>query len=242
MSLNEQLNNFKKQQVKNQSMLSSIASSRAAHQSSSSSRRPVPAATSQKPPADGASLVKKFSDDTKRLQLINSIRNYPVGAQMKLVIDLLRDTRQAFTPEQINEACYVDMLANKAVFDSMRNNSKAHYDGRRLSQHIWLLSNSQEEIAYPNDFKCDIKVDDEFKAMFRDMEVPDDFLEVEKELRKNGFKPATDTAARRAAEEKHGVLMTKLKDKKKKKKQEISKRTKLTNEHLVLDHPELFNR
>ncbi|ESQ55332.1 hypothetical protein EUTSA_v10025896mg [Eutrema salsugineum] len=281
MSLNEQLNNFKKQQVKCQSTLSSIASSRAAHPPSSSSRRPVPAAISQKPLAAAGGPVK-FSSDTERLQLINSIRKAPVGAQMKRVIDLLMKTREAFTPEQINEACYVDMLANKAVFDSMRKNPKAHYDGRRFSykaehnvkdkkqllslinkypdgiavidlkdaypnvmedlqalkasEDIWLLSNSQEEIAYPNDFKCDIKVDDDFKALFRDIEVPEDMLEVEKELRKNGLKPATDTAARRAADQKHGVLMTKSKDKKKKKKQEISKRTKLTNAHM----PELF--
>ncbi|CAL5390467.1 unnamed protein product [Camellia sinensis] len=39
-------------------------------------------------------------------------------------------TRQAFTPEQINEACYVDINSNKAVFDSLRNNPKVNYDGR----------------------------------------------------------------------------------------------------------------
>ncbi|CAL5376260.1 unnamed protein product [Camellia sinensis] len=38
-------------------------------------------------------------------------------------------TRQAFTPEQINEACYVDINSNKAVFDSLRNNPKVNYDG-----------------------------------------------------------------------------------------------------------------
>ncbi|CAL5361397.1 unnamed protein product [Camellia sinensis] len=39
------------------------------------------------------------------------------------------ETRQAFTPEQINEACYVDINSNKAVFDSLRNNPKVNYDG-----------------------------------------------------------------------------------------------------------------
>lgn len=98
-----------------------------------------------------------------------------------------------------------------------------------------MLSNSQEDIAYPNDFKCEITVDDDFKALFRDIEVPRDFLEVEKELRKCGLKPVTDTAARRAAEQKYGMVISKPKHKKKR-KQEITKRTKLTNAHL----PELF--
>ncbi|CAL5387837.1 unnamed protein product [Camellia sinensis] len=45
--------------------------------------------------------------------------------------DILKQlgTRQAFTPEQINEACYVDINSNKAVFDSLRNNPKVNYDG-----------------------------------------------------------------------------------------------------------------
>ena len=45
-------------------------------------------------------------------------------------------TRQAFTLEQINEACYVDMNANKAVFDSLRNNPKVNYDGKRFSYKV----------------------------------------------------------------------------------------------------------
>lgn len=85
MSLNQQLNDFKKQQAKCHSKLSSIASERAG---TSSSRRPVPVANYQKPPAAAAAPVK-FSDDTERLQHINSIRKAPVGAQMKRVIDHL---------------------------------------------------------------------------------------------------------------------------------------------------------
>ncbi|CAF2069805.1 hypothetical protein HID58_041139 [Brassica napus] len=276
MSLKEQLDNFKKQQVKCQTTLSNIASSRAGPSSLS---RPVPAAaiSHNKP-----SAPVKFSSDTERLQLINNVRKAPVGAQIKRVISLLFETRQAFTPEQINERCYVDMHANKAVFDSMRKNPKAHYDGRRFSykaehnvndksellslinkyypdgiaandlkdaypnvmedlqalkasEDIWLLSNSQEDIAYPNDFKCEITVDDDFKSLFRDTEVPSDCLEVEKELKKYGLKPVTDTAARRAAEQRYGIPISQPKHKKKR-KQEITKRTKLTNAHL----PELF--
>ncbi|CAH8275953.1 unnamed protein product [Arabidopsis lyrata] len=276
MALKEQLDKFNKQQVKCQSTLSSIASSR---ERTGSSRQsvPLPAAISQKKP-DAAPV--KFSNDTERLQNINNIRKAPVGAQIKRVIDLLFEKRLALTPEQINELCYIDMHANKAVFDSLRKNPKAHYDGRRFSykathdvkdknqllslvskypdgiavvdlkdaypnviedlkalsasEDIWLLSNSQEDIAYPNNFKCEIKVDDEFKALFRDIDIPSDMLDVEKELLKIGLKPATNTAERRAAAQTHGIS-NKPKDKKKK-KQEISKRTKLTNAHL----PELF--
>lgn len=81
MALQEQLNKFNKQQEKCQSTLSSIASSR-----TGPSRSSVPAATtSQKP-----NVVRgKFSENTKQLQHINNIRNSAVGAQMKLVIDLL---------------------------------------------------------------------------------------------------------------------------------------------------------
>lgn len=49
-------------------------------------------------------------------------------------------TRKAFTPEQINEACYVDANANKAVFDSLRNNPKVHYDRKRFSYKVIRLS------------------------------------------------------------------------------------------------------
>ena len=99
------------------------------------------------------------------------------------------------------------------------------------SGDIYLLSNSQEDIAYPNDFKCEIKVDDEFKALFRDINIPNDMLDVEKELLKIGLKPATNTAERRAAAQTHGIS-NKPKDKKKKKK-EITNRTKLTNSHML---------
>ncbi|EFH44125.1 predicted protein [Arabidopsis lyrata subsp. lyrata] len=275
MALQEQLNKFNKQQEKCQSTLSSIiASSR-----TGPSRSSVPAATtSQKPNA----VRGKFSENTKQLQHINNIRNSAVGAQMKLVIDLL--LKPSYTAEQINEACYVDMTANKAVFNSLRKNPKVHYDGRSRFSYkathdikdkkqllsfvnkssnvidvvdlkdaypnvmedlqalkasgdiFWLPSNtgSKEGIVYPNDLKYP-KIDDELKALFRDIDIPSDMLDVEKELLKIGLKPATNIAERKAAEQLHGVS-NKPKDKKKKKKQEISKRTKLTNSHI----PELF--
>jgi hypothetical protein len=48
----------------------------------------------------------------------------------------LLQTRQAFSAEQINDATYVDISGNKAVFDSLRNNLKVHYDGRRFSYKV----------------------------------------------------------------------------------------------------------
>ncbi|CAL5404974.1 unnamed protein product [Camellia sinensis] len=147
-----------------------------------------------------------------------------------------RGTRQAFTPEQINEACYVDINSNKAVFDSLRNNPKVNYDGRcfaykskhalkdknqllilirkfpegiavidlkdayptalKAAGQIWLLLNfdSQEDIAYPNDPRVPIKVDDDLKLLFRGIELPRDMIDIEKDLQKNGMKPATNTA------------------------------------------------
>lgn len=222
----------------------------------------------------------KFSNDTERLQLINSVRKSPAGAQIKLVIDLLYKTRQAHTPEQINEACYVDIMGNKAVFDNLRKNLKVRYDGRCFSYkskhdlngkddlldliqrsqyglavvdvkdsytsvledlqalksegQVWLLANndSQEDIVYPNDPKVVIKVDDDLKQLFRGIELPGDMVDIEKDLQKNGMKPATNTAKRRAAAQVHGIPSKP----KPKKKSGINKRTKLTNAHL----PELF--
>ncbi|TKY60598.1 General transcription factor IIE subunit 2 [Spatholobus suberectus] len=274
MALQERLDKFKKQQEKCHSTLSSIAASKAASQKS---------AAHGSASANGRNAVPavKFSNDTERLQHINSIRKAPVGAQMKRVIDLLLETRQALTPEQINEACYVDMKANKDVFENLRKNPKVNYDGQRFSYkskyglkdktellqlirkypeglavidlkdayptvmedlqalkaagQIWLLSNfdSQEDIAYPNDPKVHIKVDDDLKQLFRSIELPRDMIDIEKDLQKNGMKPATNTAKRRSAAQIQGISS---KPKPKKKKSEISKRTKLTNAHL----PELF--
>ena len=54
-----------------------------------------------------------------------------------ILLFLLRfQTRQAFTAEQINETTYVDIHGNKAVSDSLRNNPKVQYDGRRFSYKV----------------------------------------------------------------------------------------------------------
>ena len=87
---------------------------------------------------------------------------------------------------------------------------------------------------YPNDPRVGvIKVDEDLKLLFRGIELPRDMVDIERELQKNGMRPATNTARRRAMAQVHGILPPKLKPKK---KREISKRTKLTNAHL----PELF--
>ncbi|XP_010538823.1 PREDICTED: transcription initiation factor IIE subunit beta-like [Tarenaya hassleriana] len=270
MDLKEKLDKFQKQQQRCQSTLSSIAAR------ASSARPSVSTAVNGKP-----ATPIKFSDQTELYKQINSIRKAPVGAQMKRVIEFLLETRQALTPEEIKEACYVDMISNKIVFDNMKNNPKVHYDGRRFSYkakhdvkdkiqllslirkypegiavvelkdtyrnvmgdlqalkasgHIWLLSNadSREDIAYPNDFKGQIRVDDDLKHLFRIIELPTDMLDVEKELQKSGMKPVMNTARRRAAAQIRGISS---RPKQRKKRQGISKRTKLTNVHL----PELF--
>lgn len=80
MALQEKLDRFKRQQEKCQSTLTSIASTKA---SATQNGRRTPTPT---PPAP---VPVKFSNDTERLQHINSIRKAPVGAQMKRVIALL---------------------------------------------------------------------------------------------------------------------------------------------------------
>ncbi|CAI9111112.1 OLC1v1011251C1 [Oldenlandia corymbosa var. corymbosa] len=267
-SLQERLDKFKKQQERCQTTLTSIA------KQNPKATPPKPASSSMSTPSPPI----KFSNDTERLQHINSIRKGPVGAQIKRVIDLLYETRQALDPDEINRECYVDLNANKAVFDSLKKNPKVNYDGRRFSYkskhnirnkdqlldlirkfqegiaiidlkdsysnvmqdlqslkgtgQIWLLSNfdSQEDIAYPNDPRVPIKVDEDLKQLFRGIELPRDMLDIEKDLQKNGMKPATNTAKRRAMAQVHGISN---KPKTKKKKHEISKRTKLTNSHLM---------
>ncbi|KAK3410347.1 hypothetical protein EUGRSUZ_J02343 [Eucalyptus grandis] len=80
----------------------------------------------------------------------------PVGAQMKHFIDLLYESRLALTPEQINKACYVDMLSNKAVFDNLANNPKSKHDVKDKNKLLKLIRSYTEGIkvidpkdAYP---------------------------------------------------------------------------------------------
>ena len=87
MALQEKLDRFNKQQEKCQSMLSNIAAKSASSRATTTPKH-APVAASPFPTARTAAPVK-FSNDTERLQHINSIRKGPVGAQMKRVIDIL---------------------------------------------------------------------------------------------------------------------------------------------------------
>uniref|UniRef100_A0A0E0K9H0 TFIIE beta domain-containing protein n=1 Tax=Oryza punctata TaxID=4537 RepID=A0A0E0K9H0_ORYPU len=130
MALHERLNNFRQQQERCQTTLSSIAASQASTPRSNITRWVQPTngpSTPAKPPQ------RKFSDDTERLQRINSVRKSPAAAQIKLVIELLHKTRQALTAEQINEANYVHIHGNKEVFDRLKNNPKVYFDGNLFS-------------------------------------------------------------------------------------------------------------
>ncbi|KAF3778644.1 Transcription initiation factor IIE subunit beta [Nymphaea thermarum] len=275
MDLKERLNKFRSQQEKCQSTLVGISAQATASKPKQPHRAAPTASVPQKSP-----VPIKFSNDTERLQYINSIRKSTAGSQVKRVIDLLFETRQAFTPEQINEFCYVDINANKTVFEILRKNIKVNYDGRCFSYkskhdikskqellvlirkalngvavidlkdaypsvvedlqelkaagEVWLLSNldSQEDIVYPNDPRAIMKVDDDIKQLFRGIELPRDMVDIEKDLQKNGMKPATNTAKRKEVAEVQGINPKP----KQKKKREFTKRTKLTNAHL----PELF--
>ncbi|CAA6664679.1 unnamed protein product [Spirodela intermedia] len=58
-----------------------------------------------------------------------------------------RHTRQALTPEQINEACYVDINRNKAVFASLRNNPKPTHHLRGKEQLLSLIRKFPEGLS-----------------------------------------------------------------------------------------------
>ncbi|KAK3150634.1 hypothetical protein QOZ80_3AG0235710 [Eleusine coracana subsp. coracana] len=131
MALNEQFNKFKLQQERCQTNLSNIA----AYQSTVLKPKVTPGFQPINAPSVPVKPLQpiKFSNDTERLQRINSIRKSHPGSQIKLVIELLHKTRQAFTAEQINEATYVDIAGNKDVFQRLKQNTKVFFDGNRFS-------------------------------------------------------------------------------------------------------------
>ncbi|CAN6302095.1 unnamed protein product [Urochloa humidicola] len=280
MALSERLDKFKQQQERCQTTLSSIAASQASILQPKVAPGIRPSNSSLAP---GKPLQPvKFSDDTERLQRINSIRKSAVGAQIKLVIELLYKTRKPCTAERINKETHVDIHGNKDVFDSLRNNPKVKFEGGRFSYKpthdlngrdqllelikkekdgiaveaikdaypsvlddlqalkasgdvIWLSgTNSQEDTAYFNgEPRVRLTIDNELKKLYREIELPRDMLDIEKELKKSGEKPLTDTAKRRALAQKHGAAS---KSKSRKKQRGITKNTRLTNHYL----PELF--
>ncbi|GJR15172.1 general transcription factor IIE subunit 2-like protein [Tanacetum coccineum] len=225
----------------------------------------------------------KFSQETEKWQLINTVRKSPVSAQVKRLIDLLFESRKSLTAEQITKVSYVDVEGNKDMFEFLAKNPKVTFDGKYFSYkpthivggktqllslitghvdgiavadlkdayptvmqdlqalkaggQIWLLSSLdyKEGVAYPNlclaedKVKVSINVDDGLKQLYRETELPRDMLDVERELRKNGMKPATNMAKRREMAQNCHML---IKPKPRERKKVISKRTKLTNSHL----------
>ncbi|KAF8011053.1 hypothetical protein BT93_J1614 [Corymbia citriodora subsp. variegata] len=290
MALQEQLNKFKKQREKCQSTLTSIAA-RAGGMSTPAKPMLAPPAGARAPlPAvkfsDGTERLKYITGIRKApvqaqmkcvidllyeksLAPINGINLSHLNLYLLfcfvLLLFLCCPFMSALTPEQIYKACYVAMLSNKAVSDSLANNPEVHYDGQRFSYksrhdvkdknyymegikvvdlkdayptvmedlqalkaagQVWLLSNfdSREDIAYLNDPKVPLKVDDDVKQLFRCIELHWDMIDIKKDLHKNELKPSTNTVQRRLAAQTHGISQ---KPKLKKKKHEISKRTKL---------------
>ncbi|KAL3700350.1 hypothetical protein R1sor_018372 [Riccia sorocarpa] len=284
MALSQKLAQFNKQQEKLQASLAKINQSRPPPapqpKAAPASRKAPPRESNQN--AVPFSQRFSFQNDTEKLQQIATIRRAPVGAQIKRVLDLLLETRQALLPEEINDSCFVDVAANKDLFESLKSNVKVSYENGRFaykSKHdvknkqellvlirkvpegipmgdlkdsypgvvndaqelkasgdVWLLMNSdsQEDIVYPNDPKAKIKIDEDLKQLIRSIEIPREFIDVERELTKAGLKPATNTARREA--QKGALRNAQLTASKKTKKRRETKRTKYTNAHL----PELF--
>jgi transcription initiation factor TFIIE subunit beta len=42
-------------------------------------------------------------------------------------------TRQAMLPDEINDACFVDVKNHKEVFESLKSNVKVSFDGQRFA-------------------------------------------------------------------------------------------------------------
>ena len=108
------------------------------------------------------------------------------------------------------------------------------FQALKSSGDIYCLSGEQDNV-YPNDPRSRLELDAELKKLFHEVKLPKDMLDIEKELRRNGEKPVTDTAKRRAAEQIHGRVPKPKKGRKK--PRGITGRTRITNVHL----PGLFD-
>ncbi|XP_037403687.1 general transcription factor IIE subunit 2-like [Triticum dicoccoides] len=183
MALNESLARFRLLQEKNQAALSAIAAIRTSSSSSSSTKpsqrqaapTPRPAAKpSPSPPAPMPAAVVRFSDDTARLRKINEVRTSTVGHQMKSVIDLLDKTREALTTHQINQRTYVDIDGNRTLAESLRNNPKVRFDGRRYSYKPTHDVKAKGELlslirSFPDGLPAS-EVDDAYPAVLEDLQ------------------------------------------------------------------------
>lgn len=108
----------------------------------------------------------------------------------------------------------------------------------KASGDVWWLSStdSQEDMAYFNDPRYKITVDNDLKDLFRKTELPRDMLDIEKELKKSGEKPVTNTTKRRALAQ-IAAPKPKKSNGSKKQRRLTGKSRGITNIHM----PELFD-
>eukprot|EP00850_Spirogloea_muscicola_P002637 SM000010S04275 [mRNA] locus=s10:599826:601305:- [translate_table: standard] len=105
----------------------------------------------------------------------------------------------------------------------------------KAAGQIWAITNTDnnEEVVYPNDPKLmGFKVEDDLKQLLRSIELPREFVDVERELIKAGIKPVSDPARRQMM-----AAVRKQQPKPKQKQRKMTARMKVTNAHM----PELFN-
>lgn len=127
MDLKDSLSRFKQQQERCQSSLASIAANQALTSKPKHRAQPINAPSVPARPSQPI----KFSNDTERLQHINSIRKSPVGAQMKLVIELLYKVLLSFNllPFPFQHLSYFVreyfpyFLASQSLIDSANQHS-----------------------------------------------------------------------------------------------------------------------
>jgi transcription initiation factor TFIIE subunit beta len=48
-------------------------------------------------------------------------------------------TRQAMLPDEINDACFVDVKNHKEVFESLKSNVKVSFDGQRFAFKVTIF-------------------------------------------------------------------------------------------------------
>ncbi|KAM7272359.1 hypothetical protein ACFE04_027022 [Oxalis oulophora] len=90
---------------------------------------------------DNYNVVESLRDGDNtimcKLISVKLLKNAPQSRESGCIVYCgSSQTRQAFLPEQINEACYVDVKGNKVVCDSWRNNPNVNYDGKRFSYKV----------------------------------------------------------------------------------------------------------
>ncbi|GKE22034.1 hypothetical protein Tco_1433546, partial [Tanacetum coccineum] len=105
-------------------------------------------------------------------------------------------SRKSFTAEQINEASYVDVKGNKEFEFLAKNPKSMHNFGGKtqlsVKGHVDDIDVADLKDAYP--------------TVMQDLQLPRGMLDVERELRKIGMKPATNMAKRNKMAENCHIL------------------------------------